>query len=336
MTGHARMRRTAGALVAGVFALGLLGCAPDLPQPEPDAVPAVPPPALTLEQTDRVLVSVASTLEEADKARDAAIAKRRLSGPALAIRAAEYTVEKAVKGTDTFIEVPTKVQTVIVPETESWPRTVIAVSEQPEDLQSPRLLLLRQEGPRSTYKLWAWARMLPGAVMPLTSAAETGSAPLALDTQGLVVAPSDVADRYADVLVKGSDSEHASLFEDKDRFRESIAAARKTLKGFAKDAGGKYTETITPDTEKASAVQTTTGGAIVVVRMNHEQSISVDDGYSIQLPAADAALLGSKEIKKKVTYLWTDVVAFYVPPSGAGETIHVLAVEHFRTDVKGS
>ena len=182
--------------------VALAGCAPDLPRPVPQAPPGVPPPAVTLEQSGQVLEDLGAVLAAADSSLTVAGLEPRVSGPALTARAAEYAVAGATGAAQAVTALPVAPQTLVVPSTTEWPRTQLVVTEQPDDLSSPRLLVLRQESPRDQYELWAWVRLLPGARMPATASPETGSAPVPLDSTALSVAPADVAAQYADVLLR--------------------------------------------------------------------------------------------------------------------------------------
>lgn len=327
--------RVVAARVAALLASTLLlaGCATPLPTPTPDPVPAVPPPTLSNDQVRAVLDEVASVLDSGDAALDAEILSARLTGPALTIRGAEYTVNKALEDDIELITVPTSDRTVVVPTTDTWPRSMFVVTEQPEDLQSPRLLVLTQDAPREPYRLWAWSRLLPDRQVPRTFVPEVGSVPVELDAEGLVTSPGEVAELYADVLDKGADSAHAKLFGD-DVFRERIELVRTQYEKIAKQAGGKFTELYEPAVEDAVAVSTADGGAIVVVPMTTTTKLTTDD-RELSLGKAEAALLGKKKVEKNATFTWSSVLTFVIPPEGDTAQITVLAAEHVRTAVTG-
>lgn len=330
LTRRATVRRGAALLAA---ALLLAGCATPLPVPAPDPAPAVPPPTLSSEQVRAVLADVASVLESGDAALDADRLTERLTGPALTIRAAEYTVNKALEDDIELISVPTSDRTVVVPTTSTWPRSVFVVTEQPEDLQSPRLLVLTQDEPRAPYRLWAWSRLLPDRQVPRTFVPEVGSVPLEPDAEGLLAAPGEVAEMYADVLDKGADSEHAELFGD-DVFRSRIELVREQYAKIAEQAGGKFTERYEPAVDDAVAVSTADGGAIVVVPMTTTTKLTTDE-RELSLGKAEAALLGKKKVEKNATFTWSSVLTFVIPPEGDTAQITVLAAEHVRTAVTG-
>jgi len=323
-----------GAAVLAVGALSLSACATPLPTPSPDPIPAVPPPTLTTDQVRAVLDDVGSTLEAGDEALEVDELADRFTGPALKIRGAEYTVNLALEDDVDLITVPTSERTVVVPTTDAWPRSVFVITEQPEDLQSPRLLVLTQDAPRERYKLWAWSRLLPDRQVPRTFVPEVGSVPLASDAEGLLVTPAEVGEMYADVLDKGDDSEHADLFGE-DVLRERIGLVREQYERIAEQAGGEFTERYRPATEDVVAVSTADGGAIVVVPMTTTTKLTTDE-RELSLGRAEAALLGKRTVTESATFTWSGVVAFVIPPAGGPEQITVLAAEHVRTAVTGT
>ena len=326
------MSRRAPLALAAVLVLA--GCATPLPVPSPDPVPAVPPPTLTAEQVRAVLGDVGAVLEEADGELDEKILARRVAGPALTIRTAEYTVNRALEDDAELVTVPTTDSTIVVPTTETWPRSVLVVTEQPEDLQSPRLLVLTQQTPRDDYLLTSWSRLLPDRQVPPTFVPEVGSVPLPLDAEGLVATPAEVGEMYADVIKDGDDSPHAVLFGE-DVFRERLALVREQYEKIAEQAGGRFTERYTPEVEQTVAVSTADGGAIVVVPFTSRTRITTDE-RELSLGRAERALLGKRTVGKRATFTWTGVVTFVVPPEGSTDPITVLAAEHVRTDVTGT
>src|SRR5690606_13959778 len=220
---------------------GLAACADPPPEVRPEAVPVVAPPVMEPEQVERVLGDLGEVLAAGDAALEAERLTPRVGGPALTSRTAQYTVASALQDTAGITVLPTAPQVLIVPDEAAWPRTVVVVTEQPEDLQSPRLLVLRQEEPRAQYVLWGWARLLPGASMPPTADPSVGSAVLAPDAPDLLVTPGDVIAQYADVLANGDASEYAQSFEP-DATREAITTTRESFRTAVENAGGSLTE----------------------------------------------------------------------------------------------
>ena len=332
--------RTSGVALALAAGLVLAGCSPELQQPVLPAAPAVPPPATTLDQSQRVLQDVGSVLAAADAALAPAELAPRVTGPALAARTAEYAVATATANTQPVTTLPVEPQTIVVPSTTEWPRTQVVVTEQPDDLTSPRLLVLRQESPRAPYMLWAWARLLPGAQTPPTANPEIGSAPLPADATGLVATPADVVAQYADVLTNGDASPSAASFATPDPYRERIATERARFQQIASDASGSYTETFAAVPDQVVAHQTADGGALVVAGMTASSNLTIS-GASLTVPAEFAAVSGGSlpanaVLRNSLAVGYTDVVAFYVPPAEAAAPIQVLGAEHTSTSAAGS
>lgn len=323
-------RRAAVLAVTALFALA--ACAEPLPQPAPAPVPAVAPPATTVGQSDNVLGDLGEVLAAGDAALDPALLQPRVSGPALAIRAAEYIRAKATANAKPPTVIPTKAQALILPQTDAWPRTQLVVTEQPDDLQAPRILVLQQNAPRDQYHLWGWGRMGQGIQMPLTAAPETGSAVLAADATGLVATPTDAIAQYCDVLANGTASPYAAAFAP-DAFRTGIEAARATTAAGVNTAG-TATETYTPAPAPMTSLATVDGGAIVVSEVTTVSTVLLTAGGTVRIDDPFyAALTGKPSASASFVRTFTDVVIMYVPPAGSTGLMQVLAAEHAITAV---
>lgn len=323
-------RRAAPAAVALAATLALAGCATPLPEPTPEPVGAVPPPAVTVDQSQRVLASVGEVLATADAAKDPAGLPARLVGPALATRTAEYVWANATGGARQPTVLPLDEQALVVPETATWPRTQLVVSEQPDDLQAPRVLVLQQASPREPYRLWGWARLLQGVQMPPTAAPEEGSPDLPVDAEGLLLPPAEVGARYADVLTSGDASAHAASFAP-DSFRGAIEKARNDTTA-ALQGAASLTETYAAAAAPVVTLGTVDGGALVVTEMTTTSTVSVTEaGGSITIEPFYAALAGATTAASSLSRVFTDVLVVYVPPADSGAQAQVLAAEHTVT-----
>jgi hypothetical protein len=225
-------------------------------------------------------------------------------------------------------------QTLVVPDTTTWPRTQLVVTEQPDDLQAPRLLVLQQASAREPYRLWGWARLGPGVSMPETAPAEEGSLPLAPDDTSLLLTPTDTVAQYADVLTNGEASAFAATFPA-DFFRTSIETRRAEYTASVQ-AVGTVTETYTPVADQVFALSTRNGGAIRVAALSPVTTVAVAPGPITLNDPFEAALAGRPSVAANLVRTWSDVVAFYVPPAGTdAPQVQVLAVEHAITAVTG-
>lgn len=330
-TRPARLRRWAAA-AAGVALLG--ACGTPLPVAAPDPAPAVPPGSLSADQSTRILDSVGQVLASSDAALDPAGLPARLSGPALAIRTAEYVRATATAGARMPTAIPATAQTTVVSATDTWPRTEMVVTAQPDDLQAPLLLVLQQDSPRDPYRLWAWARLGPSVVMPPTADAEIGSAPVAQDDATLAVTPAEAVAEYVDVLNLGDGSAYAAAYPP-DFYRTALQAARAQTQA-SLQAVATVTETTAWVPDQLVALRTADGGALVVAGLSTVTTATLTQGSITLSDPFDAALAGVGSVSNNLVRTWTDVVAMYVPPQGAESTqVQVLAAEHARTSVTG-
>lgn len=339
-TTRTRTRRGALALCAVVVAGGVLaGCSDPVPTPGAAATAAATSPDLTVDQETALIEKVGSVLDVADRKRDGKALSTRLSGPALAMRTAELSVAKDRKSDSDVTDLPTTVQTVVVPTDAGWPRTTLAVSAQPSKDEPPRLMVLTQDDARSDYTLWAWARLFPGTTMPTFAPASEGTETVAAsDTDTLVVSPTDAVNRYLDVLEKGSSSKYAKQYAT-DAFRTSIRSTTKawtTNKDF-KAADGEYTVSFKA-ARSPVALRTADGGALVVADVTETEKTSAEKGAKITPPnAAQKALLGDAKTTNRLTVTYRAVVAVHVPAKGAtgdAAKVTVLGVEQVPVTVR--
>ncbi|MBD7919591.1 hypothetical protein H9657_15070 [Cellulomonas sp. Sa3CUA2] len=311
--------------------LALGACSTTLPTPEPEPVPAVAPPAVSVAQAQRVLDSVAEVVAAGDAAGDAGTLASRLEGPALAIRTAEYVRNNANAGTRPPTVLPFDEQALLVPETDTWPRTQLVVTEQPADLQAPRVLVLRQATPRDPYKLWGWARLLPSVETPATAAPEEGSPTLPPDAEGLLMTPQDAVAQYTDVLANGDGSSYAGSFAA-DSFRSAIETERAAVVTQLGDAA-TLTQTYAPVSEPVVTLATVDGGAIVVSEIATTSTVTLPEaGGSITVEPFYSALAGGATTAgTSLTRTFSGVVVMYVPPADSGAQVQVLAGEQSVT-----
>ena len=330
------MRRTVRAAAAAAslaLAAGLAGCSQPLPVPTPDALPAATPPAMSVEQAERILDEVADALAAADVDHATAALFPRVVGPAAQIRSAEYRLAGLGGDPDAVTLLTTSPQTIVLPTTDTWPRTMMVVTQQPEDLRAPLLLTLVQEAPRAPFALWSWARLFPGVVTPELAQPEVGSEPVTPDTtDALVVSPTEVLAQYVDVLTNRDQSPYAAAFADdplrqgiwqtKDRFAEAVGA------------NGTLAETYAPGSAGLQALATADGGALVVGTITTTTTITLTDS-TLKIGDQTAVFLGTDTVKSNLSITWASVVAFVVPPAGSDAQIQVLGGEHSLIQVTG-
>ena len=325
------MRRAPRALVlvaAGMVAL--TACTPDLPAVQTDPAPSVAPPVLSSVQDAAVYEAVGVALGDASTTLDPAELEPRLSGPALALRTVELQVAAAVGSTDGLTELPTTVQSEILPTTQTWPRTAMSVSVRPDDLGTERMYVLDQASARDQYKLWAWIRLFPSITLPTFAAPNVGTESVAPDDASLLMTPTDAVARYADVLTSREESAFAADFPD-DPLRAAMADAFTKQSTIAQELSGTFTETYAAPEGALRAVRTDDGGALVVAQIDSTSTLTGEEGAVVSPNAAQRALIGDVPDSNSVSYGRTILVGIYVPPAEGGEIGTTVVGSEFLT-----
>ena len=320
------------AVALSTAVLFLAGCSVPLPTPQPDALPAAMPPALSVEQAEDIVAEVSASLADADAALSVDVPGSRVTGPAETIRSFQYFLVTAGLA-DALTVIPSSAQTLVLPTTDEWPRTVMVVTEPPEDLQAPLLLTLVQTEPRAPYQLWSWVRLFPGVQTPALAQPELGSAPVAPDAPEFAVSPTEVLAQYVDVLTNRDASPYAAAFTA-DPLRQGIAQTKDAFVAVV-GANGSLTETYQPDAAGTYSMATADGGAIVVGTVRTVTTITLVDS-TLKIGDQTAAILGTDTLKSSLAITWLSVVAFAVPPVGSDAPIQVLGAEHSRIEVTGA
>lgn len=318
------VRATLGTLAALVLASG---CASPLPVPQPDPVPSQPQPVLSVDQDSRVLDAVGAAVSAADAAKDSSLLAPRVTGPALAIRTAQIQIAAGLGKDDVLAALPTDVSPMIVPTTQTWPRTSYAVTVQPEDLSSNRLIALDQGTAREQYKLWGWVRLFPGTTMPKFALPEDGSEAVAPDDDSLVMTPADAIAQYADVLNLGAASGFAATFGD-DPLRLALANDLTTNSTSLAGIQGSYSMSFAVDAaQPIHAVRTADGGAVAMGALTRTDSYNGPEGASIAASPSQSVFLAGAPVSNVLTVTYVDVVAIYIPKAGSTDPVRVVGAE---------
>ncbi|MBL0885787.1 hypothetical protein [Myceligenerans indicum] len=330
---HRRLARRASVAVTPLLVVGLLaGCAQELPAPEP---PSAAVGAMVTEKQEKTIISrVAESVEKATQERKIDALDARMTGPAKTIRTSQLNVAKKLDSDKQVTKLPMSMQSVTLPSDPQWPRLSMAASTQPKDLTPPVLYAFEQASARSDYKLWAWARLLPGVTLPRFAPTDTGTETVADDDEKtLASSPAKAVAMYADVLSEGKDSKFSGKIEDDD-FRDLMRkqeSAQKKADGWKK-AEGKYSFSAKADKDAGvRSMRTLDGGAIVMGAIDSAQVIQLQD--KAEAPPSNGfvtqkALFGDQDVTNVLRTKYLDVVALYVPPAGSEEKVRLVGFEH--------
>jgi hypothetical protein len=319
------------ALACAVPILGVAACGSGATEVTDPPAEQTAHPVVALGQARSVLDAVESSLVRGvdPKATGSAV-DPRLVGPYREIAVADARIAAKRK---TKVAAPAPVQQVrlIVPTTRSWPRFFVAVGTTSKT-STPVIRVLTSPTPRSPYGLWAEALMLPGATLPETAPAGTGSALVAADADGLVATPKEALSAFAGYLNAGAKATASKRFQRSvfsDQLLQRLAGDRKALKAVA-TVSSKHTV----GSSEPLALRTADGGALVFGELKQDYVITIKKGKgAVDVTDNDLAALagGQKKIKKSLTRTAVEIVVLNVPPSGKG-LITVIGAQ--KGDVK--
>jgi hypothetical protein len=323
-SGRRRAFVAAGIVTAGVLLLSGCGTAA---QPQPITTETPPggtqPVAVTTGQFEGILTEVADTVAKADEAKDAALAGQRLTGPALALRTANYAIRTADSSVAPLPAIPSEIVPVMLPEsTDTWPRRVFAIARA-EGVQAVGLTLI-QESPRENYKV-AYAVTLI-ATVPDVAPAELGASALPPGNNLGLLAPDELAAAYGDVLINGDASESADLFQaDGDTLREAIGVDYKAKRRSELPTSAAIEFTNGPGQEQPVAFLTNDSGQIVSLILNDVETVKpVEAGAAVNPKGQVKALLGKDASTRGVVATYGLQLLFYVPALSATDQKIVL------------
>lgn len=367
-TRASRMRRAVAVPALGLAAaLALSGCSPsywpdlskqteqEAPQEsESDSATTVAPVPVSQAQIDRIISEIAALAGDADDKLDTGELKTRFTGDALAERAANYKIRKAVSDYEVVVPRISDEQLgyQLVQSTEAWPRTVFVVvaSENPdadaeaadaesadgeapaeEQQDSPSLaLIMTQQSPHENFLVSRTIALRGGITMPEAAPAEEGTALLADDLQTLALTPAEVGPAYAAILAGGTDVEQAEHFDlEGDSLIERSGAAwvaQSTSAASSAGQGIQYSVSAKQSDEAIVSLSTGVGGALVATTVLETRVEAPEEGgrWRPTVPKSLAALSGLEGQQEKLVSVVAHQLLFYVPGKTSEEPIQLL------------
>jgi hypothetical protein len=318
-TGSGRRRAfvAAGALSAGMLLLSGCTVGP-LPAPAASETPdfETTPVAVTSGQFANILVDVVDTVADADEAKDAALAGQRLTGPALALRTANYTIRNADSAVAALAAIPSEIVEVVLPEqTDTWPRRVFAVTRN-TGVQAVGVMLI-QESPRENYKAAYVVTLI--ASVPDVAPPELGAPALPPSNGFGLLPPEELAAAYGDVLINGEESEFFDLFEaEGDTLREAIGVDYKSQRRAELPTSATIEFTNGPGVDPVVAFNTNDSGQIVSAILEDVETVRpVEAGAAVNPAGQVKALSGKTQSTRGIVATYGVQLLFYVPPASA-------------------
>jgi hypothetical protein len=289
-------------------------------------------PSVTEQQATRIVQHVAEVAAKADAKRDADIAEQRFAGSALDLRTAAYAIRDKDRSAKLPQAVPLKVNgatmRLILPEaTDTWPRTLFAVVEDPSSRKTPPLALgLVQDDPRSDYKVHYAMSLMPGKELPTLPSVLRGATRLDATTRVLEVEPGNLAADYGAVL-QDSGSATAKEFDlDGDELVTGVGeAAKKKIAKKLGDTAGITFKDLTSDPSSVLALSTANSGALVAVQLDEQWTVKPKRSGVTVRPSGGTRILSKTDATGTgIRSVYGYQLLFSVPSAGSGDPVVLL------------
>jgi hypothetical protein len=339
-------RRMVG--IVPIFLVGLValsGCSPDLwPEflggshgstPAPVASPTsttpgsdVQLPAVTALQLKNIVTQISAVTTKADADKDTALVATRFEGAALDLRLANYGIRKADASYAALPGIPSGTVALTLPQqTNTWPRTVFTVVQNPDDATVPPVaLMLVQATPRDNYKVDYAVALEAKAKLPDVAPANIGAPRLPPDSKLQLMQPAKLALSYGDIIEKGTTSEFAKDFDlTKDNLIGLIGADQRKALQAALPSTASMAFANASGNGPVIALGSNDSGAIVAVDLNETVTVTpTEAGAAVNPEGAVKSLSGITGSTKGTVAVYGDQLLFYVPKASSKSKITLL------------
>ncbi|MBP2265310.1 hypothetical protein J3A64_000774 [Pseudarthrobacter sp. PvP004] len=283
-------------------------------------------PVMLESQLQRILEQVASTVDAADAAKDAAKLAPRVDKMELQIRTQNYKIRSTVSAYEPRMPVrATKLQSSVISTKRDWPRTVFALTEG-EGNVVPQVLTLVQLSPRENYKLWGSAPLQPGTNFPSFPIPRKGTESVpASDSTGLAYSGNEALEILSEMLTNPESANRSKLADGQSSpyIAGALAYQADTVKN-GTSANFKFTHT--PVTNQTVVLRTADGGALVVGRLDFAfEGTPKAAGDKLLLEDDSAVFAGGKETTTGMVLNFAESVAVYIPPAGSADPMKLVA-----------
>jgi hypothetical protein len=266
-------------------------------------------------------------VDTADTKGDAKLAATRLDGPALQLRTANYTARAADSTIPALPTIPNwDVEIALPQQSDSWPRAVFTVIADASDKKAaPIGMMLVQASPRENYKVEYLVNL--ELDIPNVAPATLGAGRQPNDNKLGLLAPSDLAAAYGDILIKGDASKNNDLFSATgDKLRTAVGHDYKTQKASQLPTTAAIAYTNGPGKGESISFATNDSGQLVAVDLDDVETVTpTEAGAAINPTGAVKALSGLGQSVKGIVSTYGIQLLFYVPPASAtGKKIQLL------------
>ena len=291
-----------------------------------------PYPVVTEAQFERIMARVSRQIGAADEALDTSLLGPRMGDPALTMREAAYRLRNADSELGTLIPIPEGPVRLLVPQqNREWPRVVFAVIQDATVPDAPSLgVLLRQESPRTNYRLHYAVSLSPDTVLPSFPQPSVGTARLARQSQLLLLSPADTVPGYGEVLDVGSLSSSWRNFDTlTDVLYTVVGPEGQQLRQESFGSEIDLTLDIVEPEHFSVALSTLDNGGVVFGVLTEVETVRpVQGGATINATSSARVFSGLPESAIGFQAEYEMHVLWYVPPIGSDERIRVLGYSY--------
>lgn len=283
-------------------------------------------PVMLESQLQRILEQVASTVDAADAAKDAAKLAPRVDKMELEVRTQNYKIRSAVSAYEARMPVrATKLQSSVISTKTDWPRTVFALTQGDGNVV-PQVLTLVQLSPRENYKLWGTAPLQPGTNFPSFPVPRDGTAPVSADDKtGLAYSGNEALGILGEMLTT-PDSPNRSKLADGQSSPYIAGALTYQADTVKNGTSANFKFSHTPVNNQTVVLRTADGGALVVGRLNFAfEGTPKAAGDKLILEDDSAVFAGGKETTTGMVLNFAESVAIYIPPAGSSDPMKLVA-----------
>jgi hypothetical protein len=285
-------------------------------------------PAVTVPQLKNIVAQISATTTKADTDKDATLIATRFEGAALSLRVANYGIRKVDSTFAALPAIPASTVALTLPQqSNTWPRTVFTVVQNPTDTTVPPVaLMLVQDTPRDNYKVDYAVALEAKAKLPAVAPANIGASRLLPDSKLPLLPPSKLALAYGDIIANGTTSAFAKDFDlAKDNLIGLIGADQRKALQAGLPATASMTFANSNGSGSVIALSSNDSGAIVAVELNETVTVTpTEAGAAVNPEGAVKSLSGLTGTTKGTIAVYGDQLLFYVPKAGTKAKITML------------
>jgi outer membrane murein-binding lipoprotein Lpp len=288
---------------------------------------------VTESQLQRIVSDVATTVKDADAARDDRTLVTRVAGSALEIRRVQYLLQSRSKKIPKLPPIIANPITVALPmelpdPNLGWqPRTLMVVTKEESATSAPQMLVLQQATPRDNYKLWYLIDLLPAAKFPNVAAQATGALSVAKDTEYLVTPLKSIPFKYGDTINKGGESKYSTEFDlASDEFYAALSESQIQQKDDVEKVSATIKFQHSLGNQNILGMLTVESGGLVALTMNDTSTIRPKiSGAAVSVTQLDQkTLLDAPGSATGLRIVYSNMLLFYVPVAGSQEKIRLV------------